>query len=325
MARRSLLFLVGDPAAASVRFRVRQFLPALAAAGFDVTVMSVAVPLVERLRRLRGAARYDHVVVHRLLLAAPEAWLLARAAPDHVFDFDDALWVRDSAHARQRSWQRRGRMIRMLRGARGATAGSRHLAAWARLHHPGVTIVPTAVDLAPFAKVEPAREPVIGWIGTRSTLMYLRPVLPVLGELARERPGLRLEVVCDAPLESGELPIVHRPWALEREPADLARFAIGIMPLADDPWTRGKCGGKLLQYFAARLPVVCSPVGANRDLVEAGVSGLFACGRDEWGSALRALLDDAALRRRFGAAGRARVERDYSIEAVLPKLLAALG
>lgn len=322
---RSLLVLVGDPADASVRFRVSQFLPRLRESGFRVDLQSVAGPLGARLRRLRAAGGYDRVLVHRVLLAAPEAVLLAASTRrGYVFDFDDALMVRDSAHASRSSWQRVGRLRRMVRSARTIAAGNEALATWARAHHERVVCLPTAIDLACHPPSGPAAEPVLGWIGTRPNLPYLRTVLPWLAPLAHRRPGLRLKVVSDGEIASQDLPLECRRWTLDDEAAELASFQIGLMPLPDDPWTRGKCGGKLLQYLATALPAVCSPVGANREIVRHGVDGLHATTASEWAAAVAALLDDEPLRRRLGDAGRRTVAERYSLGAVFPELLALL-
>ncbi len=320
------LFLVPGRAGPSVRFRVLQYLPGLERRGIRATVADLDVRLRARLAVLRTASRYPRVIVHRAFLTPPERVLLRRAPHGYVYDFDDALWCRDSSRRPLASWQRRWRLRGMLSGATSVIAGNAYLAAWASRHHHRVAVVPTAVDLGAYPD-EPAAdtEPVVGWMGTKSNLMYLRPVLPALVRVAREH-ALKLRVVSDGVLDSPfAIEVEQQPWSLADEVADLRSFRIGIMPLPDDEWTRGKCGLKVLQYLAAGVPVVCSPVGANREIVEDGVNGLFAASEDEWVEQVGALLQDAPRRRRLAEVGRRTVAEGYSVEASLEKLLAAIG
>jgi glycosyltransferase involved in cell wall biosynthesis len=322
---RRLLLLGAGLDAASWRFRVEQYLPHLRALGIRADVGELRAPLPQRLRVLSAAARYDAVCVHRALLAPFEHRWLRRCAPRYVFDFDDAIMLRDSAAARQRSWQRRRRFARMVRGAGAVVAGNAYLAAWAQRYRVDATTIPTAVDLGSFAgDGAGASGAVVGWIGTRSNLLYVRTVVPALRRLSARRPEMRIKIVCDGELAADGLPLTNEPWSRGGETAALRSFQVGIMPLPDDPWTRGKCAVKILQYFAARLPAVCSPVGANLEVVEHGGSGYFASTADEWVARIDELLGDAALRRRFGEHGRAVVEQRYSTEVVLPQLLRVL-
>jgi glycosyltransferase involved in cell wall biosynthesis len=325
-ADRSVLFLVADPESASARFRVHQYLPHLRALGVAAEVQHLGPSLAGRFRALARAAHFRSVVVHRALLTPLEWRLLRRVAPRYRFDFDDALLYRDSATARFDSWQRRARFRRMIAGAERAIAGNDYLAGLARPYNAAVSVVPTCVDLEPYrARGEPAREPLIGWIGTAVNLMYLRPILPALANVRAAGRGVKLKVICDAFPEEPGLEIARRRWRLEDEASELAACQIGIMPLADDPWTRGKCALKILQYFAASLPVVCSPVGTNLSVVEHGRSGYFAADDGEWTARLDELLADPAKRQAFGRAGRERVESRYSVASNLEAFLAALG
>jgi glycosyltransferase involved in cell wall biosynthesis len=310
----------------SCRFRLLQYVPHLRARGIEVDVADVRAPLPRRLRTLRACAAYDAVCVHRLLLSAPEASLLRRAAQRYVFDFDDAILFRDSNHARTASWSRRRRFRRMVRLADVVVAGNAYLAECARRYSDRVRVIPTTVDLreAPPPEREPQPRPVVGWMGSASNLGYVRLVLPALRRLRRLRPDVELRLVCDGVLGVCDPLLVELPWSRARERDDLAAFQIGIMPLADDPWTRGKCGAKVLQYFAASLPVVCSPVGSSRELVVHGDNGYLAAGEEEWLACLDDLLGDAEKRRRFGARGRRLVEEQYSAEARVEELAEAL-
>lgn len=326
VADRSVLFLVTEAQGASARFRVLQYLPRLRALGIAAEVEVLGPSLRTRLRSLAKAARFRTVVVHRALLTPPEWWRLRVAAPGYLYDFDDAILFRDSAATRFDSRQRRARFRRMVTGAAGVIAGNDYLAGLARPYNVGVTVIPTAIDPAAYdVPSDPAGEPVIGWIGTAINLMYLRPLLPALAKVRVGGRGAKLKIVCDSFVEHPGLEVVRKRWNVADEARDLLSCQIGIMPLPDDPWTRGKCALKILQYFAARRPVVCSPVGSNLSVVEQGRSGYFASEADEWRSRLEELLADAGQRRTFGLRGRETVESRYSVEESFAKLCAVLG
>jgi glycosyltransferase involved in cell wall biosynthesis len=323
---RSVLFLVADPEGPSARFRVLQYAQRLRALGVAVEVETLASSLRARLRAIAKAARFRTVVVQRVLLTPPEWWLLRLAAPDYLYDFDDAILFRDSASGRFDSRQRRARFRRMVGGASRVIAGNDYLAGLARRYQADVTVIPTAIDLAPYdAPIEPSDEPAICWIGTAVNLMYLRPLLSVLAKLRVRGSGVKLKIVSDGFVQHAGLEVVCKRWNLQDEARDIMSCQVGIMPLPDDPWTRGKCALKILQYFAARRPVVCSPVGSNLSVVEQGRSGYFASAADEWRARLEELLADAEKRRAFGRCGRETVESRYSVEENFAKLRAALG
>lgn len=304
-----------DARLASSRLRVVRMAEALAA----LPARSVDVRLVPCPRdgagwsALRRAAEEADVVLLQKRLPGPlDARRYRALGPPIVFDFDDALPLRMAPERGSwRSRTRARRFARVLRLAAGAVAGNAHLAALARdaaPDGPPQLVLPTGI---PFPV--PTREHAahggplaIGWIGGKGNAGELHALEPVLARLARERP-LELVVVSDAPFAPGEpaaFPVRHVPWSLEGQERALAALDVGVMPLADNPWNRGKCAYKLLQYQAAGLPAVASPVGMNAALVRHGENGLLAADADAWLECLRALADDVDLRRRLGAAGR---------------------
>jgi glycosyltransferase involved in cell wall biosynthesis len=322
-----VLFFVRGADEVSVRFRVHQYLPHLGRRGVAAKVIELRTTSAERWRSVRSARAFDAVVVHRAFLNPIELALLRRCARRWLYDFDDAILFRDSAGRRFGSWQRRLRFARMVRHADAVTAGSRYLADWAARYNRRVTVLPTGVDPAEYrpTAVIPASRPVIGWIGTRINLMYLHAVVPALQRVARQRPDVTLKVVSDGTFEVPGVTVVNQPWTRAGEAEELAGFTAGIMPLPDDPWTRGKCGVKILQYLAAGVPVVCSPVGANRDIVAHGHNGYFATSEEQWVARLDELLVDAGLRARFAQAGRETIAARYSVATLADRLVAVLG
>jgi len=323
---RRVLFLASGLGEVSCRFRVLQYIPHLKRLGIQADVADLHVPMGARWKILRTASTYDTICIHRAFLSPLEQRWLRHAGKSYVFDFDDAIMFRDSSHRHFKSWQRWWRFRRMVAGARTVIAGNSYLAGWASRYSKRVTTIPTAIDLTayPERRAEFGQEPVIGWIGTRINLMYLRAIVPALTRLARKRPDMKLKIVADGVLDIPGVRVTNKRWSSEDEVEDVLSFQVGIMPLPDDPWTRGKCAVKILQYFAASVPVVCSPVGANIEVVADGRSGYLARTEDEWVARLDELLGDEARRRRFGAAGRGMVERKYSLDANLDQFVDAL-
>lgn len=326
LAPRRILFLVSGRNEVSCRFRVLQYVPYLQRMGIHAEVADLSASAGARWKILRSATGYDSVCIHRAFLSPLEQRCLCRVARGYIFDFDDAIMFRDSSHRRFESWQRRRRFRRMVAGARTVIAGNSYLAQWASRFGERVTVIPTSIDLSPYPerRAEPGGEPVIGWIGTRINLMYLRAIVPALRRLARKRPDVKLKIVSDGLLDVVGIPVTNERWSLADEVADIASFHVGIMPLPDDPWTRGKCAVKILQYFAAAVPVVCSPVGTNLEVVEHGQSGYFAATEDDWVARLDELLGNAQQRKQFGQAGRDTVQRRYAIESTVDQFVKAL-
>jgi glycosyltransferase involved in cell wall biosynthesis len=308
---RRALFWTYDPTQPSFRHRLAPLAGELARRGWSVEIERF--PRGRYLRRVvarrRALAEADLLVFAKINLAPGEGALLARLAPPALFDFDDAIWLRKpraAGLAPGRSAFRERKFAASCRAAALVLAGNEFLAARARRADARVEVVPTGVDLAAYAAHPRDGDDghTVVWIGLPENLPYLDAVRPALARLAARGPAVRLRVVSSAFPDWPEVPIERRPWSAADEIAALASSSIGIMPLADDDWSRGKCAFKLLQYMAAGLPTVASPVGQNAEVVVAGETGLLARTSDEWEGALGSLLASAELRARLGRAGR---------------------
>lgn len=338
----------------SQRYRVEAFLPRWNAAGIDVdhawvldrddlAVFYGPTPawrkaavagraLTRRLASLARATPPDVWLVQReafFLGPAWSEWLASRRAPI-VFDFDDAIWIRATSTANARfSWLKNVEKVpRIVAMAHTVLAGNDYLASWARAHNDRVITVPTVVDTDVFAPGPPRPSDgpvVIGWSGSSSTIDHLRPLLPVL-ERVRARYGTRVQVrvMGDPAFTHPPLDLRGEAWTPAGELALLRRMDIGVMPLPDDEWTRGKCGLKGLVSMAAGAATVMSPVGVNTEIVQSGVNGCLAQSEEEWFTTLCALIDDVAWRARLGAAGRETVVTRYSVARWADALAAAL-
>jgi glycosyltransferase involved in cell wall biosynthesis len=189
-----------------------------------------------------------------------------------------------------------------------------------------IAILPTSIDTSGYqaTMASPADPPTVAWIGSPENLIYLEMIRPALARLAMRYPTFRVRVICSEFPDWPEINVERVPWSSQSEAASLAGAHIGVMPLTDDEWARGKCAFKLLQYMAASLPCVASPVGANTEAVIDGVTGFHARDNDEWERNLERLIESADLRARLGASGHAHVEQRYSMRAYQSNYVALL-
>jgi glycosyltransferase involved in cell wall biosynthesis len=319
-----VLHLVYEKAhTASTRIRLVQMAPHLEARGIACRV--TAYPRDARARSaLRDAVGSgDVVLIHRARPTAREARFWRALPAPRIYDFDDAvMW------GRRRGWRgawtrhrRSAGFARALACSDAASCGNPFLAA--QCGDLPTAIVPSAVPLdvpqhVPRGDPRPFR---VGWVGRTTNLRYLREIGAALAELARRAP-LVLVCVSDGELALPGCPVENVRWTREGEAEAVASFDAGIMPLSlDEPWSRGKCAYKLLQYMAAGVPSVGSDVGMNADLIEPGRNGLLARSDSDWVDALAALAGDLALRARLARAGR-ETARDYGYPAVADRLAA---
>jgi glycosyltransferase involved in cell wall biosynthesis len=336
---------------ASSRVRFLQYLPALQRQGFEVDVEPLldniyvralyggppvglghhATAYTRRLRALLRRRRYDLIWLEKEALpwvpATIEA-LLTGGVPA-VVDLDDAWFLRYEQNANPVIRQLMSDKIdAVMRAATIVVAGNDFIAERARQAGARrIEIVPSVIDLDRYPSPVAARpadpRPLIaGWIGIPLNARYLEALAGALRAVADR---VRLHIVgAGAPAALAGLPVETFPWTEDSEISRIDAFDIGLMPLDDTPWERGKCAYKLLQVMAAGKPVIASPVGANRLAVRHEVNGLLAATTEQWTDAFARLAGDPALRRRMGQAARGTVERDYSLAATLPKIAAIL-
>jgi glycosyltransferase involved in cell wall biosynthesis len=316
------VFVSYDPQVPSFRYRIAPVVERLERAGRRCRVVRLPSGRYgRRLFELRDVfAQARVVMVAKVNLSPPEPWWLRRACRRLAFDFDDAIYVRrprspglppgESAWRRWKFAATTGAMDLVI-------AGNETLAAAARPHAARVVIVPTPLDVHRYRhEPGPGRPPTIVWVGRAENLDYLELVRPALAAVARRWPELRLRVICSAFPDWSDVRIEKVPWSPAAEVDGLATADIGLMPLSDDEWTRGKCAFKLLQYAAAALPCVASDVGANREAVLDGASGFLVPAGGSWESPLARLLESAELRSQFGAQGRAHVAANFDADVV---------
>jgi len=327
----SVVLLGYDLEQPSFRHRMRSLIGTLEAAGWQVRTERFpsgryGLRTWERRSLLREA---DVAVLHQIKLSALEARLFASLSRHRVFDVDDAIYVRKPrrlGEAPDDSPWRKRKFAATCRWVHVVATGNDVLAGAARPSARAIELLPTSIDAAAYRPTAAgvADAPTIAWIGSPENLVYLEMIRPALARLTVRYPALKLRVICSRFPDWAEVNIERIAWSTATEAESLAAAHIGVMPLSDDEWARGKCAFKLLQYMAAALPCVASPVGANTEAVIEGFNGFHARTTDEWERQLESLIRSPALRARFGASGREHVESRYAMHTYQARYLELL-
>lgn len=335
---------------ASSRIRSYQYLPYLREQGMEVTLapllpddylrelyagkrprlVSILAAYLRRIGALIRREKFDLLWIEYEFFPWLPGWLeslvLSKKIP-YLVDYDDAIFHRYDQHPNPLVRRMLGHKIdAVMRYASTVVVGNDYLCDHAiKAGAQRVEILPTSIDLARYPPPKSAQNETftIGWIGSPATTRYLHLVREALAEVCAHNQA---RVVLVGASEPGWMDVPHaiHPWSEDTEVAQIGGFDVGIMPLEDSPWERGKCGYKLIQYMACGKPVVAAPVGINTRIVEPGINGYLAETKHDWVRALTALMADAGLRQQMGAAGRAKVERGYSVQVNAPRLAAML-
>ena len=301
-----------------VRYRIAQFERHLAAVGLNLTLEPLAPTLSERIKQFRRDRSNQITLLLRKLLPFWQLAMLRRTARTLIYDFDDAVFLRDSFHPRgPYSVTRMVRFAATVCLADKVIAGNRHLADEAIKHgaRRKVSVVPTCVDARhyPIADHQDEMPTRLVWIGSASTVQTLERAKDVLEAIGEATPNAVLRVVCNKFPRFKNLRVEPMRWSSETEGADLSTSDIGFSWIPDDAWSRGKCGLKVLQYMAAGLPVVASPVGVHEELLQ-NEGGYLPRKTSEWVETVQRLSADAKLRHLKGGAGRRRLEERFHVE-----------
>jgi glycosyltransferase involved in cell wall biosynthesis len=329
---RSIVLLGYDPGQPSFRHRMASLVEPLAAAGWTVHVERFpsgryGLRTFERRALFRSA---DVVVLHQIKLSAMEARLLAAFSRRRVFDVDDAIYVRKPRRLGESpddSMWRRRKFAATCRAVDVVAAGNEVLARVAAPAAHAIEVLPTSIDVSAYRPGRAASEgPVtIAWIGSPENLIYVEMIRPALARLCTRHPTLKIRIICSRFPQWPDVRIEPVAWSAATEAESLAAAHIGIMPLTDDAWSRGKCAFKLLQYMAASLPCVASPVGANTEAVIDGFNGFHAADVPAWERHLERLIESPELRATMGANGHAHVAQRYSMRGYQARYLELLA
>jgi len=340
--------------AAGTRFRITHYVPYLEANGFEVTVdpfftasffrllyqkrhylqkaLRFGGLAVRRLAAVTRAGRYDLIFIYREAFPVGPPFVerhLASRGSRIVLDFDDAIYLSNTSEANRfaaslKYVQKASTLVRL---STHVIVGNEYLARYARMHNPAVTVIPTCVDttrFVPRSGPRPAGPPIVGWIGSPTTTPYLSGLSGVLRTARAQHPFVLRVSGAEGPLAFDGVEIHDVPWSLDREVDLFNTCDIGVYPLTDDEWARGKCGFKAIQFMACGVPVVASPIGVNQDIIRDGINGFLAATPDEWVLKLGRLLAEPELRARFAEAGRRTVQERYSLQVHAPRFAETL-
>jgi len=353
-----VLFLVPYPLgeAPSQRFRFEQYFGILhekeiafdVSSFFDYDAWNVLYARGKFIAKLRGIVRgffrrakdvllsrnYDFIFIHRE--AAPLGppifeWLIAKVFSRRIiYDFDDAIWLPNVSESNRLfskiKWYHKVSSI--CRWSYRISCGNDFLKEYAQQFNKNVVVNPTVVDTEnhynQIKQHSHAGKTIIGWTGTHSTIKYLNYLLPVLEKL-EETYGVEIRIISNAQPTLSLKNLTYIPWKKSSEIEDLLAFDIGIMPLPDDDWAKGKCGFKLIQYLSLGIPAVSSPVGVNGKIIDTGVSGFLCSTQEEWLTALRELILQPEKRKQFGEKGRQKIMAHFSATANAPLFLSTFA
>lgn len=267
--------------------------------------------------------RYQKIFIHReaSMIGPPIfEWIISKVwRKKYIYDFDDAVWLPNysESNARFQKIKMYGKIPKIIKWAGQVSAGNAFLTNYAQQYNQHVVELPTTIDLDFVHNLHgnPNESvPVIGWTGSHTTMQYLESLLPVLDRIS-EKKGFIFRIISNQKPAFERSYVEFVKWHRETEIADLATFNIGIMPLTDSEWSRGKCGFKALQYMALGIPAVVSPVGVNIEIIEDKTNGFLCQTQDEWHDVLAQLLSDVNLRTSIGMAGKNTVHQKYSVTA----------
>jgi glycosyltransferase involved in cell wall biosynthesis len=341
-----ILFLTRyDSKGASSRYRFLQYIPYLETAGFECivsplfdnkylnklynckqnTFVSIFVYMMRRLSVLVTTKQFDLVVLEKEVIPFAPAFLerlLNIINIPYVVDYDDAIFHQYDCHTNPivRTILRK-KIAVVMRNARLVIAGNNYIAKYAQqAGAKQVEVIPTVIDINKYSQIRESKKNDvfrIVWIGSPSTYQHVEAILPALAKISNSK----LLLIGAGKRKFNESWIEVRSWSEVSEIKDIQSADVGIMPLPDTPWARGKCGFKLIQYMACGLPVVASPVGVNADIVEHGKNGFLASSTEDWVRFLTNLRNDKVLRTSMGSDGRKKVETDYCLQVTAPRLV----
>ena len=342
---------------AGCRFRVSQYIPYLREAGFDVTVSpfysreyfafvyrpgnylrkatGFASLTLRRINELFSMRDYDLVLLYREAIPIGSPFIeraIARRGIPIVYDFDDAIFLPAVSEANKAVsfLKNPEKVAEILTLSQQVAVGNEFLASYARKFNSHVTVIPTAVDTTRFvpraaAPPEDGRRLVVGWIGSPTTFQYLESLKDVLAAVSARHPFTLKVSGAGRTVNFPGVDVQVVPWSMADEVSLFNTCDIGVYPLTDDDWSRGKCGFKAIQCMACGVPVVAAAVGVNRDIIQHGVNSMLASTPQEWINGLSELLTNPALRQTMAVAGRRTIEERYSLQVTAPQLAAVLN
>jgi len=320
----NIIVVTNNPDRASFRQRIAVYLDALKTNGIDCRIEQLPGRMLSRRRLFMQAKDCDAVFLHKKTLNIFDAYYLRKYAKKIIYDFDDAIMY-DNNRPEKTCRKRQCHFHRTAALADLVIAGNEYLASHARRFNANVAVLPTGLDLSAYNISMTRKDNKIRlvWIGSRPTLPHLKQISPALEEIGSQFGDVILKIISDDFFDLQNIPVEKHPWSLISEAAELIGCDIGLAPLEDNNFTKGKCGFKILQYQAAGLPVIASPVGVNAELIRNGTNGYYAATITDWADKLSSLIKDISLRTRMGQSARQTV-LSFDLDVIGPRLVSLI-
>lgn len=277
-----------------------------------------------RLKDIHRANNFDIVFIQREAFMTGSTFFEKKFASSKaklIFDFDDSIWLLDTSEANKKwEWMKSTKKTGKICSLSNLVfAGNRYLADYAKQFNKNVKIIPTTINTSTFQRkgeYENNDKICIGWSGSHTTIKHFEEATPILKRIKKKYgEKVYFKVMGDATYVNEELDIKGIPWSSETEVQVISSFDIGIMPLPDDEWVKGKCGLKGLSYMAMEVPTIMSRVGVNNEIINEGINGFLASDEEEWINKISQLIESFELRKKLGSNARKTVIEDYSVES----------
>ncbi len=350
-----ILFWVPYPTeGASNRYRVEQYLPFLRKDGIGYELHPFWAPAafkilykkghylkkfyflisgtISRISDIFRINKYDIVFIHREAYPIGGLFfeaIVARLNKKIIFDFDDAIFLCASSHSNSfiEKFKNSNKVAMIIKLSSHVISGNRYLADFALRYNHCVSVIPTPIDTEQYRPegVKSENKIIIGWIGSFTTSDFLNLLENTFINLSRRFSNVKFKIIGGKICLEKICNIENKEWSLQEEIKELRTFDIGIMPMPENDWTKGKCGFKAILYMSMGIPCVCSPIGINREIIADGENGFLAGNENEWFSRLSLLIEDKELRKRMGASARNTVEKYYSVQVNAPKFVEIIG
>lgn len=316
-----ILILTRHPESASFRQRIALYFDALKQAGIEYCVEPLPAESYKTLKLFNSASAFDIVFLHKKRLSLLERFFLRKNAKKIIYDFDDAVMF-DPQNPQRPHAKKLKKFAATAKMADKIIAGNSFLADFAKKFNKNTVILPTGLNIAEYEIDEKKLDEKIRlvWIGSDSNLIYLKQIREILEQIGKKYKNVILRIICNEFFDLANMPVEKIQWSLKNQIPDLVNSDIGLAPLPDDNFTKGKCGFKILQYAAASLPSVASPVGVNTEIVRSSINGFLAKNPQQWLDSISSLIENPDLRLKMGQQAKT-VAKNYDVSALSQKFV----
>ncbi|MHC4216072.1 MAG: glycosyltransferase family 4 protein [Planctomycetota bacterium] len=305
--------------APSTRFRVLTNFPEFKNRNFNLTIKEIPKDISSRLRLISSLSSYDIVFLQKKLFQWWILWYIRQKSKVLIYDFDDAVLFRDSNTQKYYSFSRQRRFKRTLKYADFVISGNEYLKELSLPFAKRVFVIPTGIDTQTYTpKPSPDNSHciTIGWIGSKPNLIYLKQLIKPINKLYAKKENFRLKIVCDGFIDGFDCPVEKKVWKEEDAVKDIQSFDIGVMPLVDDRWTRGKCAFKLLQYMSCGIASVSSSTDVTSNMVKDGINGFLASSDSQWLEKIKFLIENPDKRKCMGKEARKSLAGSFDTKSI---------